>query len=128
MNGPSRAFRLLLASLAVAGCAHVPPPRNDVFVNSATHVGQSVRVCGYRIDGANILESRRRRDWSHTGGLSIIERGPLPPLFRGRLCVEGTISRLGCETGPVVCVDAAFDFAISIRRVFSLEPGPEHGE
>jgi len=78
------------------------------------------------INGSNILESGSRREWNRTSGLSIRDGGPLDLRFRGRVCVEGTISHLGCGPGGD-CTGAAFDHAISVRRVLSQRPGPGHG-
>lgn len=103
---------LLLAHLA--GACNGPASRNPVFVNPASYLGRAVQVCGY-VDGPNILESRDRRDWAMTSGVSILERGPLPPLFEGDACVEGPIEHLGCETQ--ICTGAAFEYAIRINRI-----------
>lgn len=113
--------------LALAPAAAAGGVRNDVFVHPARYLDREVRVCGYMIDSSNVLESRRRREWTRTSGLSIRRGGPLRLLFRGRACVAGVISYLGCETSrTIVCVDTAFDYAIDIRRVISLRPGPDH--
>lgn len=117
---------LIYIALAAGGCAHAAT-RNSVFVSPASYVGRSVQLCGYMIDSSNILESRRRREWNRTGGLSIRDGGPLRLRFRGRVCVEGDVSYLGCGEGSG-CTGAAFEYAISITRVISREPGPDHGE
>ena len=119
--------RLLLIFIATAsGGAAYAETRNNVFVSPRDYVGRTVLVCGYMIDNSNILESRLRREWGRTSGLSIRSRGPLPARFLGRACVEGEISYLGCETEA--CTGAGFDYAISISRVISMRRGPGHGE
>ena len=80
-------------------------------------VGQTVEVCGYMIDSANIVESADRDDIKHRGGLSIDSRGPLNSLHLGRLCVEGEITYRGCGTNRVICIDAAYECGIRVHRV-----------
>lgn len=89
-------------------------------MHSERYVGQVVSVCGYIVDSANIVESADSEDRIRSGGLSIAEKGPLPPLYRGRTCVEGEIVHLGCATGARICLEAIYDYAIKIRRVASL--------
>jgi hypothetical protein len=108
---------LLVLTLILTGCAHGSVPRSEVYSTPERFVGQAVRVCGYMIDSSNILESDDRNERERNGGLSIREKGPLNLLHRGRVCVEGEVSYWGCATGPVICTDAAFDYAISITRV-----------
>lgn len=97
-------------------CAACTPTvtRNPVFVSPADYLNQEVQVCGY-VDGPNILESRDRRKWSRTGGVSIVARGPLDQRFEGRVCVVGLLEYIGCATET--CTGAAFDYAIRIIRV-----------
>ena len=68
------------------------------------------------IDSANIVESANRDDAQHRGGLVIAAKGPLNPLYRGPLCVEGDITYVGCISSPVICTDAAFDYGIRVER------------
>jgi hypothetical protein len=116
-------MRIVSLSLAVAAlcpaCATASNRREPVFSHSAQFVGRDVRICGFMIDSSNIVESENREDRQRQGGLSILLRGPLDPFHRGRICVEGVISYLGCESGRIVCMDAAFDYAIAVRRVLS---------
>jgi hypothetical protein len=107
------------AAFALAGCAHAPPVRSDVYVNSERYINRLVSVCGYIVDSANMVESSDREDRTRSGGLSIINKGPLKPLYRGRTCVEGKIVQLGCASGPRICLEAIFDYAIEIHRVIS---------
>ena len=69
------------------------------------------------IDSPNIFESPDRNDRSHPRGIFIVDRGPLALPQGGRVCVSGTIKYMGCETGPAICTDAAFDYGIVIDRV-----------
>jgi len=50
-----------------------------------------------------------------------MDKGPLDLRFRGKLCVEGELSYMGCETGPDICTGAAFDYGVEIRRVLKQE-------
>lgn len=109
------AFVLTLA----CSCAHTFPTRNDVYVHPEKYVGQVVSVCGYIVDSANIVESADSEDRFRRGGLSIAARGPLDPLRRGRTCIEGEIVNFGCASGPRICLEAAYDYAIKVRRVLS---------
>jgi len=111
-----RHFILILVGALGSACVGTPATREPAFVRPDAFIGRSARVCGYMIDSANIVESPHREEWDRRGGLSIKERGPVDPFYRGRLCVEGSISFMGCETGPVICTDAAFDYAITITR------------
>ena len=111
---------VLFLALLSTGCTTASAARNPVFATPDLFVDRRVHVCGYMIDSSNIVESRSRNDRVHSGGVSIIEKGPLNLLHRGRVCVEGTISRIGCETGPDLCTDAAFDYGIRIQRVLHL--------
>lgn len=108
---------LLSITCLLLACIHHPSVRNPVFANPEQFVHLPAQVCGYMIDSSNIVESRNPDDASRRGGLSIAESGPLDPLHRGLVCVEGQIVYIGCETGPVACVDIAFDYGIRIRRV-----------
>jgi len=108
---------LLAITFSLLACAHHSSARNPVFVHPEQFVNLSTRVCGYMIDSSNIVESEDRNDTGRRGGLSIQESGPLNPLHRGRICVEGQVVYLGCQTGPVACFDIAFDYGIRIRRV-----------
>jgi hypothetical protein len=112
-----KAASLALTAAALVGCTHPSSERSRVYVSPEQFLAQLVEVCGSMIDSSNILESARRGEQRRVGGLSINEMGPLNPLHRGRICVEGQISYIGCATGPVVCLEGAFDYAISVRRV-----------
>ena len=92
--------------------------RNAVFVEPSALVGRQVELCGF-VDGPNILESADRRQWARTGGISIVDRGPLHPRFRGRACVAGLLEYFGCAADA--CNDAAFDYGIRIGRVISQD-------
>jgi hypothetical protein len=107
----------LLTLLSCSACTH-QWARNPAFVNPASYLGREVQVCG-PVDGPNILETADHRRWSQTGGISIIERGPLDQRFRGHACVIGTLEYMGCQTE--ICTGAAFDYAIRIRRVVTAE-------
>ena len=115
MNARTVALLVPLILTWGIGCATVPA-RNPVFVDPAKFVGEDVEICGW-FDGPNILESRNREDWAHTGGVSITDRGPLAQGFSGYACVEGALGFLGCETQ--LCTGAAFEYAIRITRVVS---------
>lgn len=108
---------LLPITCLLLACIHHPSARNPAFANPEQLVNLSTQVCGYMIDSSNIVESRDPNDASRRGGLSIAASGPLDPLHRGLVCVEGQIVYIGCETGPVACVDIAFDYGIRIQRV-----------
>lgn len=113
---------LLPACLCLLACTHYPPARSVVFANPERFVNLPAHVCGYMIDSSNIVESPDRNDTARRGGLSIAEKGPLDPRRRGRVCVEGQIVYLGCETGPVACFDVAFDYGIRVRSIID-SPG-----
>jgi hypothetical protein len=100
-------------------CARSLPPRSDIYVRPGQYEGQLIGVCGYIVDSANIVESADSEDRTHRGGLSIAERGPLNPLHRGWTCVEGEIVHFGCASGPRICLEAVYDYAIKVRRVVS---------
>jgi hypothetical protein len=108
---------LFFVLLWLCSCVHSGSPRSDIYVHPEQYVGQSVSVCGYIVDSANIVESADREDRTRRGGLSIVERGPLNPLRRGWTCLEGEIVHFGCGSGPRICLEAVFDYAIKIRRV-----------
>ena len=109
--------RLAFGLITLSGCAHTALGTADVFAAPSRFVGQTVRVCGYMIDSANIVESPNRDDETRRGGLSIDGKGPLNLRYRGGLCVEGDVTYRGCATGPAICTDAAFDYGIRVRRV-----------
>src|SRR5215207_8148914 len=115
-----REILLVFASLLTCNCAHKLPPRSGVYVHPEQYVGQLVRVCGYIVDSSNIVESADSEDHVRGGGLSIAEKGPLKPLHRGWIC-EGEIVNIGCATGPRICLEAIYDYAIKIRSVVSPE-------
>jgi hypothetical protein len=102
--------------LVLGSCAHDQTASADVFQTPSQFVGQTVRVCGYMIDSANIVESADREDQRRAGGLVIAAKGPLNLLHRGPVCVEGELTYVGCATGPVICTDAAFDYGIRVQR------------
>ena len=110
---------LLCAQLLVCSCTHSLAPRSDIYVHPAKYKDQNVKLCGYVVDSANIFESADSEDHTRDGGLSIAERGPLDPLHRGWTCVEGEIVEFGCATGPRICLEAAYDYAIKVRHVIS---------
>jgi hypothetical protein len=93
-------------------------PRSDIFVHPGNYVGKPVNVCGYILDGSNIIEGKSYSHPRLTGGLSILEMGDVGFRYKGHICVEGVIEYAGCETGDVVCTDAAFDYGIKVRKVF----------
>lgn len=109
------------ASLLVMSCTAPAATRNPVFTTPEKLSSQLVIFCGYMIDSANIIESADREDRRHRGGVSIMDKGPLDLRFRGKLCVEGELSYMGCETGPDICTGAAFDYGVEIRRVLKQE-------
>jgi hypothetical protein len=105
--------------LAYGVSAHTPIASPDVFRHPSRFVGQTVQVCGYMIDSANILESANRDDPTRRGGLVIAAKGPLDLRYRGPLCVEGDLTYIGCLSGRVICTDAAFDYGIRVHRRMS---------
>ena len=112
--------KFFLASTLLAwGCITPDQGRNPVYVKPSSFVNERVQICGYMIDGANILEDPSNEGRHRSSGISISESGPLGPRYRGRVCVEGTISRMGCQTGPNFCTDAAFDYGIRIERIIA---------
>ena len=98
-----------LVTFSLSGCAHAPLASADVFGAPSRFVGQTVQLCGFVIDGANIVESADRHDDERRGGLSIAAKGPLDLQHRGRLCVEGEVTYVGCASGNLICTDAAYD-------------------
>jgi hypothetical protein len=86
---------LILLSLALGACVHTPERRDPVLAHPANYVGQHVRVCGLRVDGANIVESYPF-DQRRPGGISIRHPGPLG-VRQGRICVTGTIPARLCH-------------------------------
>ncbi|MEA3030030.1 MAG: hypothetical protein QOG13_1355 [Sphingomonadales bacterium] len=115
-----RASCVLLWGGMVSACVSLPDDRDLVFARPQEVTGRSVRVCGFMIDSANIVESSDRDDSRHSGGLTIVARGPLNAFHRGRVCVEGNISYVGCVSGPTFCTDSAYDYGISVRRLLPL--------
>jgi hypothetical protein len=112
------AFGLLAWSAAASS-----GPRVDYdpgFAKLEGSSGRQIAICGYMIDSSNIVESPNREDHGHARGLSIADRGPLRLPHQGRVCVEGIVVYLGCESGPALCTDAAFDYGIRIQRVLPL--------
>ena len=114
-----KAILIFFVSLLTCGCMHKLPPRSDIYMNPKQYMGQLVNVCGYIVDSANIVESADSEDRVRSGGISIAEKGPLKPLYRGWVCVEGEIVHFGCATGPRICLEAIYDYAIKIRSVIS---------
>jgi hypothetical protein len=106
-----------LALVIVAACAHPSNASSELFRTPARFVGQTVKVCGYMNDSSNIVESDDRDDVKHSSGLSIEENGPLNLRHRGPVCVEGEITYRGCGTAHVICIDAAYEYGIRVRRV-----------
>jgi hypothetical protein len=107
----------VLLFAALASCANGRTIYDPFFLNVSQFSGRTVSVCGYMIDSYNIFESPKRDDYNHRAGLSIITTGPLKLPHKGRICVEGSIEYIGCQTGPLICVDEAFDYGIRIIRV-----------
>lgn len=110
-------FSLFLATLLICSCKHSRLPRSDVYMSPEIYLGKLVSLCGYIVDSANMVESIDSEDRTRRGGLSIVEWGPLERLHRGWTCVEGEIVHLGCASGPRICLEAVYDYAIKIRRV-----------
>jgi hypothetical protein len=110
----------MLLALLLASCVSSASERSGIFVNPQQFVNQSAIVCGFMLDSSNIFETDDDEDDSRPGGLSIAEKGPLNLLHRGRICVEGEIIYMGCQTSTtVICTDAAFDYGIRIHRVLN---------
>ena len=108
-------------AILLSGCATNVSARSDVFSRPANYLEHPVSICGYMIDSANIFEGRTRRARQRLGGLSILARGPLDLRYRGRLCVDGHIEYMGCETSQtVICTDAVFDYGIRITRITEI--------
>ena len=107
------------AMAVVAGCHTLPSAIGaSVFQNPAQFLGQSVRVCGYLIGPANILQ--RRNDvnvgLSIDGGVHARELAQLAE--RAPVCLAGIISYIGCDTDPkVICTDAAFDYMMHVAEI-----------
>lgn len=104
----------IVTVLVAASC--VTPMPDDVWGNPQEQVGREIRVCGYMVDDANIVERRSTYGSDNRSGFNIAERGPIPFRFRGSLCVTGTVSYIGCRTGERLCSDWAFDYGISVRQ------------
>jgi len=116
-------LKFLISALVtlVAGCAPNSPPASSLSGEGKSAKGQVVSICGQMVS-PNVI-------WSHSGlgserdkvGVYIFDRGPVERVFRGSLCVEGTVRYTGCQTGGNICTDAIHDYGIWIERVLSSQ-------
>lgn len=84
-----RAVILCLAIVGLCGC--IAANRSlQIFKNPKQYLGRTVQVCGYMVDGANIVANANRESKDSGEGLAIKDKGPLNPLYRGRSALRAT--------------------------------------
>jgi hypothetical protein len=110
-------FFVLLLSIFIHSCIAIPDSRENIFEHPENYLDKEVRVCGQIKDSANLIAPASKRYHQYTYGLSIMEHGPLNPLYRGRICVRGVVGFVGCNTPDIICTDATFPYGIRIEDI-----------
>lgn len=99
-----------------ASCGTMSNPNPDVFDNPQAYLGQKIRVCGEAIDGSNLIQvTNGFNDDAHKGFVLTGNRSLSDRQKRGKLCVEGLVVFIGCNTEGIICVDAAYNYGIEVQ-------------
>lgn len=107
---------ITIIGLTTVACASNTSSNFDAFDNPQNYLGEKIRVCGRMVDSANLVQIDKKTSDKNLQGFVIVGNRPTSNrLPRGKLCVEGLVVFIGCQTGDVVCTDAAFDYGIEIQ-------------
>lgn len=105
-------YAAILMSSALASCNVQHEYIRPQHIEKSRFIDEIVNVCGERTDAANI---DKISTLSGISGLTITKLGPLSPTYRGKVCVIGKITYVGCGV-TTVCTDAAFEYGIDIAK------------
>ena len=105
----ARAVLVLSAAALLVGCS---ARIHADFDDPQDSLRQTVSLCGEVVDDGNFVIDR-----SHPVGLSLVELGPLDPSFRGPACLQGTVTYVGCASGPQMCLGWSHDYGLQVTGV-----------
>jgi len=107
----TKAKKMIISIIVLSSCSHHQKPLEVTKLFE----GQVISVCGQKIGSSNLLIAKSS-PYAKFNGFSIADHGPTLPSGNKAICVEAAVTYLGCETGPMLCTDWAYDYGIKINR------------